>query len=169
MGDSQRKRKAVRPPGGGGAGGSEPGAPPPRSRGGGRTRSRQAAGAGRRDGAREPRRLALDLHVTAPGVGEGDRFHRIEQHEPLKVHGIVWPFGDGEEVLVDLVVEELRAQVLIPEDVLPRLQVGWKAGEEVPGSGAEASGLKPERVQARGRRAVARVSGTAAHGRRGER
>ena len=121
-----------------------------------------------RQGSQGGRRVALDLHLTAPGAGEGDCSHRIEQHEPLRVPGIVWPFADGERVEVDLVVEELRAQVLIPEDALRQLEAERRRRRASRGKDGGSSELKPERVQARRRRAVVRGAGGRPRGRREE-
>lgn len=93
---------------------------------------------------------ALDVHLTAPGRGKGDATHRIRQVEPFEVRGLVFATANGEPVSVDLVIEELRAQILIPEEALPRLrkELGPE-GRRRPGERptAETAPLKPERVQ----------------------
>jgi hypothetical protein len=118
---------------------------------------------------REHRRVALDLHFSAPAVAEGERFHRIESPKPLEVHGICWPFAEGEDVAVDLVVEELRAQVLIPEDALRKLEAERQERQGSRRQGGDSSQLKPERVQARRRREVVPVAGGGPRVRREER
>jgi len=97
---------------------------------------------------------ALDVHLTAPGHGKGDAFHRLEKQEPFKVLGVLWPTGDGEAVRVDAFVEELRAQLLVPEDALPRLRASLgpvrdRRRPREPALETESAALKPERVQAR--------------------
>lgn len=65
---------------------------------------------------------ALDVHLTAPRRGEGNASHRIEKRKPFEVLGLIWPTEDGDTVKVGVVVEELRAQILIPEHEIPRLR-----------------------------------------------
>lgn len=155
---AERKRNAGRPRGSQDVGGSNPTAKRARSRGG-RSRQVVAASPGRGGKPRGERRLAFDVHLTAPAAGKGDRFHHIEKREPFKVPGIFWTSADGEKVPVDIVVEELRAQLLIPEEALARFEADLKrdAGgaeltpERVKPRARErdSAGLKPERVQGR--------------------
>lgn len=107
-------------------------------------------------------RWVLDVHLTAPAAGKADSSHRIEEQEPYEIHGLMWPTSDGDPVEVDIVIEELRAQILIPEEELPRLRkdlasarsgrTGRKSESDEPDP------LKPERVQARAGRTAGRRS-----------
>jgi len=127
---------------------------------------RGASGApspGRR-GHRERSTWALDIHLTAPGVGEGDAAHRIEATEPFAIRGMMWPTSDGEPVEVDVMIEELRAQVLVSEEDLPRLRRdldsvrGSRPRRKPRPEAAKSEALKPERVQARAASATGRRS-----------
>lgn len=126
-----------------------------RREGGGRPgRAKAASAGGTRARAGGPT-WALDVHLTAPGRGKGDAAHRIEAREPFEVLGIVWPTKDGDPVKVDVVIEELRAQFLIPEGALPGLQESFgsahrrRRSEEPAATAESAAALKPERVQGR--------------------
>jgi hypothetical protein len=74
----------------------------------------------------------------------------MRQVGPFEVRGLVFATANGEPVSVDVVIEELRAQILIPEEALPRLREEFGAeGRRRPGERptAETAPLKPERVQ----------------------
>lgn len=96
----------------------------------------------------------LDLHITAPAVPrEADASHHRELTEPFEAL-IMCPAEGGGNVGVEVMIEELRARVLVPEKDLARLResLGLDVGRRPAGKRspkAESAALKPERVQAR--------------------